>query len=265
MSEQCHAYVLVPFTEARSGRRRCRTPNRPTTRVCVGCIGTRTCQTMNEGTRDEPVPTWERFRKVVGLAQNMGFGAFFETPTGISSERGEKNDVGGPLDRATGSFPGDSDARSRRRRTPRHRRGLMPGDQRGLSFAREIIERNRAPGHHHHQCFRWTRDFGSVPMGPFHVGRREPQPGDALLGTEDMDVVLDEVRHWNEMGLGQIACDAERSAHVLTMDQDMHQASDRPSSGGLCGWPRRSEGPREGPPGPVHRVVAHQLPPSGCS
>jgi hypothetical protein len=24
MSEQCHAYVFVPFTEARGGRRRCR-------------------------------------------------------------------------------------------------------------------------------------------------------------------------------------------------------------------------------------------------
>ncbi len=44
-----------------------------------------------------------------------------------------------------------------------------------------------------------------------------------------MNVMLDEVRHRKEMGLGQIASDAERAAHVLAMDQDMQKASDRPS------------------------------------
>ena len=33
------------------------------------------------------------------------------------------------------------------------------------------------------------------------------------------------------MGLGQISSDAERPTHVLTVDQDMGQAGDRPSSG----------------------------------
>ncbi len=47
-----------------------------------------------------------------------------------------------------------------------------------------------------------------------------------------MNVVLDEVRHRNEMCLGQIAFDAERSTDVLPMDEDMHQAADR---SGLCG------------------------------
>ncbi len=67
-------------------------------------------------------------------------------------------------------------------------------------------------------------------MRPVHIGGRELQPGDALLGTEYMNVILDEVRDWHEMCLGQIAFDAERSTYVLTMDEDMCQASDRPSS-----------------------------------
>ncbi len=64
-------------------------------------------------------------------------------------------------------------------------------------------------------------------MRPVHVSGGERQPRNALLGTEYVNVVLDEVRHWDEMGLGKIACDAQRSTHVLAMDQDMHQASDR--------------------------------------
>ncbi len=106
---------------------------------------------------------------------------------------------------------------------------LTPRNQSGLSFAREIIERNQAPRHHHHQSLCWTRHLRSLPMGPVHIDGRELQPGDALLCTEYMDIVLDEVRNWNEMCRGQIAFDAERSTHVLTMDEDMHQAPDRPS------------------------------------
>jgi hypothetical protein len=41
---------------------------------------------------------------------------------------------------------------------------LTPGDEGGHSFAREGIECNRAPRHHHHQCFRWTRHLGSAPV-----------------------------------------------------------------------------------------------------
>ncbi len=66
-------------------------------------------------------------------------------------------------------------------------------------------------------------------MRPVHIGGLEPQPGDPLLCPEYMNVVLDEVRHWDEMRLGQIACDAERSTDVLTVDEDVHQPSDGPS------------------------------------
>ena len=38
---------------------------------------------------------------------------------------------------------------------------LTPGNQSGPSFAREIIECNQAPSHHHHQRLRWTRHLGS--------------------------------------------------------------------------------------------------------
>jgi hypothetical protein len=41
----------------------------------------------------------------------------------------------------------------------------------------------------------------------------------------------DEVRHRDEMCLRQIACDAERSTDVLTMDQDVGESGDRPRSG----------------------------------
>ena len=37
------------------------------------------------------------------------------------------------------------------------------GSQCGLSFAREIIECDHAPGHHHHQCLGWARDTGPSP------------------------------------------------------------------------------------------------------
>lgn len=46
-----------------------------------------------------------------------------------------------------------------------------------------------------------------------------------------MNVVLHEVRHRNEMSFGEVASDAERSTHVLAVDQDVHQSSDPPSPG----------------------------------
>lgn len=104
---------------------------------------------------------------------------------------------------------------------------LPTGDQGDLSFAREIIKSNEAPSHHHHQCLRWTGHLRSDPMRPVHVGGHQLQPSDAPLGTEYMNVVLDKIRHWNKMCLGYGAPDAERSTHVLTMDQNMHQSSDR--------------------------------------
>ena len=79
---------------------------------------------------------------------------------------------------------------------------LAPSEQRSLPFAREIIERNQAPSHPHHQRLRWTRHLGSAPMRPVHVSCRELQPADALLGAEYMNVVGDELRHWDEMSLG---------------------------------------------------------------
>lgn len=63
---------------------------------------------------------------------------------------------------------------------------------------------------------------GVRPMRPVHIGSCELQSGDAPWHP-NMYLVLDEVRHRNKVGSGKIACDNERSMHVLTMDQDMHQ------------------------------------------
>ena len=62
------------------------------------------------------------------------------------------------------------------------------------------------------------------------------------------------------MGLGEISSDAERSTHVLAMDQDVHQASDRPSSG------RRFAAGGGVPKGPENdrRVLLTAVPPIGC-
>lgn len=67
-------------------------------------------------------------------------------------------------------------------------------------------------------------------MRPLHIGGDELQPGDAFLGTEYVNVVLDEFRDRNEVSLRQIAFDAKRTTNVLTMDQHVHQAGDRATS-----------------------------------
>ena len=45
---------------------------RPTIQDCVGCIGTRPCQTMDAGTRDRTTADMASFLGRTGLAQNAG-------------------------------------------------------------------------------------------------------------------------------------------------------------------------------------------------
>jgi hypothetical protein len=67
-------------------------------------------------------------------------------------------------------------------------------------------------------------------MRPVDIGGSELEPRDALPCTESTAVILDEVRHWDEMCLREVTCDAERSTHVLAMDHHMHESGDRPSA-----------------------------------